>query len=641
MKRTIFFLLAAVCLRTALANNINVPAGGDLQSALNAARSGDTVILAAGATYIGNFYLPSNNGSQWITIQGSAMGSLPGPGNRVSPAQAASMPKLISPNGAPALAIGSGANYYRIQGIEFAPVAGLYALDLIQAGLGTETSNGQLPHDLDFDRDYIHGDSSAGSKRGIALNGINVTVENCYLSAFTSTSQDTQALAGWNGPGPYTITNNYLEAGTEIIAFGGAAVNIPGNIPSDIVIRNNAFNKPLGWRNAGIWAKNHIELKNAQRVTIDGNSFANNWIGADQQGFLFMFSVRTEGGAVPWAVVNNVTVKNNVVRHSAAGAYFIGSDSGGGSEGGFQIQNNVWEDISGAYGGDGRLFEVLNGVNGVTFDRNTAFQTGFLAVFDLGTSYNINFTNNIFSLSAGVAGDGQRAGIPTLNAYTGGGIFADNLLIGSTADQYPAGTLFASSIAQVGFINYNGENFLLASNSPYLGRATDGGNPGSTLQTAVQPSGGSSIPTGWVSIVSKNSGKCLDVPYWSGTNWAQNPATILQQWTCWGGDMQKFQLTPVNGGYEITNKTSGLQLDIAGGPGATQDGAPLIQWPYWGGTNEIFQVNPTADGYYTLRPVSSGKCLDVSQVSTANGAGVQQWTCWGGDNQKWSLVPAQ
>jgi hypothetical protein len=485
MKKATFFLLAVVCLQTAWANNINVPSGGNLQAALNAAQSGDTVTLAAGATYTGRFYLPPNYGPQWITIQSSAMNSLPAGGNRVSPAQASSMPKLVSPDGAPVLSIANGANYYRIQGIEFAPAARIYAQDVIQIGTGSETSNSQLPHDIDFDRDYIHGDSSVGSKRGIALNGVNVTIENCYMSAFTSTGQDTQAIAGWNGPGPYTIANNYLEAGTEIISFGGAAVTINGNIPSDIAIKNNTFFKPLSWRDARVWAKNHIELKNARRVTIDGNTFTNNWIGADQQGFLFMFSVRTEGGAVPWAVVSDVTVKNNVVRHSAAGVFLTGHDGtgGGGSAGNFQIQNNVWEDISGNWGGDGRLFEILNGVNGATFDHNTAFQTGWAAVFDEGPSRNINFTNNIFMLGAGVAGNGRSPGIPTLSTYAGGGVFSGNVLIGTTKDQYPANNFFPSSILQLGFINFAGENFLLAPNSPYKGMATGGGDIGSSLQT--------------------------------------------------------------------------------------------------------------------------------------------------------------
>ena len=36
-----------------------IPAGGDLQGALNAAQPGDTLVLQAGATYTGNFTLPT------------------------------------------------------------------------------------------------------------------------------------------------------------------------------------------------------------------------------------------------------------------------------------------------------------------------------------------------------------------------------------------------------------------------------------------------------------------------------------------------------------------------------------------------------------------------------------------------------
>src|SRR5205085_10690078 len=38
---------------------INVPAGGDLQAALNQARPGDQLVLQAGATFIGNYVLPA------------------------------------------------------------------------------------------------------------------------------------------------------------------------------------------------------------------------------------------------------------------------------------------------------------------------------------------------------------------------------------------------------------------------------------------------------------------------------------------------------------------------------------------------------------------------------------------------------
>ena len=145
-----------------------------------------------------------------------------------------------------------------------------------------------------------------------------------------------------------------------------------------------------------------------------------------------------------------------------------------------------------------------------------------------------------------------------------------------------------------------------------------------------------SAPATWMNVISKNSGKCLDV---MGISTA--PGALLQQWTCWGGDNQKFQFAPVQGGFEITAKNSGLQLDVNGGPGATWNGDLIIQYPFWGGTNEIWQLNPTGDGYYTITAVNSGSCLDVTGISIWDGALVQQWSCWGGDNQKWQLVPTQ
>jgi hypothetical protein len=160
---------------------------------------------------------------------------------------------------------------------------------------------------------------------------------------------------------------------------------------------------------------------------------------------------------------------------------------------------------------------------------------------------------------------------------------------------------------------------------------------GGALASAELYTPASSIPVGsWVTIISKNSGKCLDV---SGGPSATDPGTPLIQWSCWGGSNQSFQLTPVADGFEITAQNSGLQLDVAGI--STDDGAAVIQWPYWGGPNEIWRVAPTGDGYFTLSPLHSGKCLDVTGISVDDGATVQQWTCWGGDNQKWSFVPVR
>ena len=68
----------------------------------------------------------------------------------------------------------------------------------------------------------MHGDRYVGQKRCIALNAANVTISDSYIAECKGVGQDTQAIGGWNGPGPYTIENNYLEAAGENVMFGGA-----------------------------------------------------------------------------------------------------------------------------------------------------------------------------------------------------------------------------------------------------------------------------------------------------------------------------------------------------------------------------------------------------------------------------------
>ena len=77
---------------------ISVAAGGNLQAALNTAQPGDTIELAAGATFTGNFLLPKKTGSGWVWIRTAAYGSLPARGTRVTPSNANLMPKIVSPN---------------------------------------------------------------------------------------------------------------------------------------------------------------------------------------------------------------------------------------------------------------------------------------------------------------------------------------------------------------------------------------------------------------------------------------------------------------------------------------------------------------------------------------------------------------
>jgi hypothetical protein len=94
----------------------------------------------------------------------------------------------------------------------------------------------------------VHGDRLRGARRGIAMNARDVLVVDSYFADFKEVGVDSQAIAGWNGPGPFALVNNYLEAAGENVMFGGADPTIKDLVPSDIEIRRNHLAKPLAWK---------------------------------------------------------------------------------------------------------------------------------------------------------------------------------------------------------------------------------------------------------------------------------------------------------------------------------------------------------------------------------------------------------
>jgi hypothetical protein len=237
----------------ASAATIAVAAGGNLQTALNAAQPGDVITLAAGATYVGNFVLPNKGAlTDYITIRSSAPdASLPPAGVRVTPADAPRLPKIRSSNTSAALHTAAATNHWRLVNIEF--LANQYGYgDIITLGTGdsSQSTLSQVPYAIVLDRVYVHGDPVFGQKRGIGLHSSDTSVINSYVSECKAIGQDSQALSGFNGPGNYLIENNYLEGATENVLFGGADPTIPNLVTSNIVFKRNYLRKPLSWRDA-------------------------------------------------------------------------------------------------------------------------------------------------------------------------------------------------------------------------------------------------------------------------------------------------------------------------------------------------------------------------------------------------------
>src|SRR5262245_38670714 len=477
-------LLAAA---VAHAATITVPVGGDLQAAIDAAQPGDVITLEPNATYTGNFVLPNKGDkTDYITIRSATPdAALPDAGVRMTPAYAALLPKIKSPNALQAMLTAAGAHHYKLMFLEFqANLAGAGEIIAIGVGDTTQTDLSQVPYAFILDRLYVHGDPELGQKRGIALNSRDTTVINSWVSDCKAINQDSQATSGFNGPGNWLIENNYLEAAAENFLLGGADPPIPNLVTANVIFRYNYLSKPRSWRDpilaappsvnavatpsagslpsgtyyykvvarkvsnqgrlaasvataevsatlvadgavtiswtpvaaaqeylvygrtsnsqsifwtttdpfftdtgqAGTagkpgsgtkWSvKNIFELKNAQDLLVENNVFENVWV-ADQPGYAIVFTPRNQSGRAPWAVVQRVMFRNNIVRHAAGAVNILGTDNLAPSQmaSHITIVNNIFDDITASTWGTARVYQLGNGPVSMTIDHNLAITT--------------------------------------------------------------------------------------------------------------------------------------------------------------------------------------------------------------------------------------------------------------------------
>jgi hypothetical protein len=477
-----------------------VHSGDNLQQIINSANAGDRIVIDAGATFVGPFTLPAKANAApnaWITIRTSTPdASLALPGRRVAPSAAPQMAKLVSPtNGLPALSTLPGASYYRIVGIEVALNPGSainYGLVQIGDGGTAQNSLANIPHHIVIDRSYIHGTTTGALQRCLALNSAWTAIVNSQLLECHNKGFDTQAIGGWNGPGPFKIVNNHLEGAGMGILFGGADPAVQSLVPSDIEVRRNLITRPRSWQ--GVWTiKNLFELKNAQRVLVEGNVMFNNWVDA-QSGFAVLFTPRNQSGGAPWSVVRDVTFRYNMISDAPAGFSLLGSDDIFSSQPtvNLVIEHNVIERIAtdSTLGNTARFVQAKGPASGWRLSNNTVVGRPTLAVLFSALPAMNDFTirNNIFSRgSYGVVGTGTGEGTASLNAFAAGSPFVNNALFGpsvlATAN-YPTSNWVLSDITKIGFTSATAPtDFRLSASSAYRGAGTDGRDLGPNMDS--------------------------------------------------------------------------------------------------------------------------------------------------------------
>lgn len=460
---------------------IIVKKGGDFQAALERAVPGDTLILEAGATFSGAFKLPKKAGNEFITIRSSATDSeLPPAGVRLDPAKyKAQLPKLVSDvKGEPVILATDGAHHFRFIGIEFGPtIEGLY--DIIRIGTGQEKTVEDLPHHIEFDRVWIHGDRRAGQRRGIAANGRNIKVVNSHISDIKKKGDESQGIAAWATDGPIEITNNYIEAAAENILFGGAGSHLK-LVPGDCIVDSNHLNKPLEWRTEEWVVKNIFEIKNGRRIKVTNNLMTNNW-AMGQDGNAVLFTTRADDGRA--TIIEDIEFSGNIVRGAGGGMNILGSEGAGGHR--LIIRNNIFDDIDGAkWGGAGHFMKATDW-SGLTIESNTIIQKG-----NITNSYGepitgFVFRNNVvFENEYGIKGDNMGSGQPAIDKFYPKGTVTGNIIIGGNKALYREPNVFLASFDLIGFEGIQTGEYKLRPISPYTKAGFGGKRIGAEIDAA-------------------------------------------------------------------------------------------------------------------------------------------------------------
>ncbi len=443
--------------------------GSDLQAAINAAEPGDTLTLPADATLSCNCVIGKS-----ITIESGGSRPVQAYGSTFNVGA-----KVITPNTLPALTVLPGVKNVRFRGIEIAPQGEVVNLVKIGTDGPAQDTLEEAPSGITLENVWIHGLPGVNARRGIAANGANISVLNSRINEIHDANSDSQAICGWNGPGPFHIISNYLEAAAENVMFGGADAMIEALTPADVEMRHNYVAKPLSWE--GVWAvKNLFETKNVRRLFIDGNIFDGNWKSA-QVGYAILIKSNNQDGTNNWAATLDLTFTNNTIKNSTHGLNIMGIENPGklsGVSARLKFINNLWL-INGIF------LQGFQGAEDVVVDHNTVISTGVGSTMSLYSipAKNFTATNNIMPHTGyGIKGDSVGEGTDSLAKFAPGYTFRKNLMAGPRVSPdgpmnwpavYPPDNFYPESFNGV-FVDPANGNYRLVVGSPYKGAGTDG-----------------------------------------------------------------------------------------------------------------------------------------------------------------------
>lgn len=540
--------LPRVMIQTAMANTpapgitTVVKAGENLQTVLNNAQCGDTIMLEAGTSFSGPYTFPNKScdDAHWIIVRTSSEDSLlPAQTSRVTPCYAgvSSLPGrpalnctstrnvlaklVVNRAGSGPIIFAAGANHYRLIGLELTRAAGIGLVEALAA-----PASGVVTSKIIYDRIWFHGSVHDDTVRGVQIAGSTyVSIINSFFTDFHCVAggpcQDAQAIHGGIGDhpmGPYKIFNNFLEASGENIMLGGGAASYT---PADVEIGHNHFFKPLTWLRGQpgyvgganghpFVVKNLLELKNAQRVLAEGNVMEYTWGGFSQAGFAILLTPKNPYNTCPKCLVTDITIRYSKISHMGSGLQLANvlDDSGHGALDGerYSFHDLIMDDINPVkYVGSGHGAEIMT-VRGtallkyVSINHITSFApVGALMIGNTSSTKipSLIFSNNLITAGAypvwSTGGGTANCAfydepITTFTACFDPYSFSHNAVVASPssypASRWPSDNLFPATVNAVQFVNYNGGNggdYQLLASSPYKNAATDGKDVGADV----------------------------------------------------------------------------------------------------------------------------------------------------------------
>jgi hypothetical protein len=190
------------------------------------------------------------------------------------------------------------------------------------------------------DRCYFTATTEDNVRRAIGMHGVDITVRNSFIEYSKDFNTDAQAILSYNGAGPYTVENNFLEGAAENVLFGGAIgeeiANPPadpqGVTPADILFRYNYLPKNPArfrlepWRH-GLWVERGKTIQPTTSASTTLIALNSGYTGTTEPAWPTSRGATVTDGEVVWKAWSPTAqlrwvVKNNFEIKAAERARF-------------------------------------------------------------------------------------------------------------------------------------------------------------------------------------------------------------------------------------------------------------------------------------------------------------------------------